>query len=307
MTEQRTHRPSHGPDSRPARGAPGAAGAFTGNAAAELLNDGSVELSFGGAADVAPAAAVLPYSTPVMVPHTGRRPLGSGLELLRAIREAGLDPVPHVAARAVGTEAELESFLQAAVGEYGVHRVVLVGGDAARPAGPFADSLAVLSSGVLQRAGVREAGFAGYPEGHPSLPPDQALGCLREKLALAAATGLGAHVITQFSLLPGRILEFCAALASAAPDVPVYAGIPGPCTNRQLLHFARRCGVSASLAAVGKVGVRVAQVSEHYEPEHQLGLLAHYYDSHPGCCLVGVHVFSFGGFDLTARWIAGHR
>ncbi|PJI51621.1 5,10-methylenetetrahydrofolate reductase, partial [Methylobacterium radiotolerans] len=44
-----------------------------------------------------------------------------------------------------------------------------VGGDPAAPEGPYEDSLAVITSGVLQQYGVREVGIGGYPEGHPDI------------------------------------------------------------------------------------------------------------------------------------------
>ena len=130
--------------------------------------------------------------------------------------------------------------------------------------------------------------------------------CLLEKLEIAVGMGLGAHVITQFSLLPTRIVEFCAHLAEAAPGVPVYAGLPGPSTSRQLLHFARYCSVSASLSAVKKVGVKLPQLINHFEPGKQLKLLAAFNASHPASNLIGVHVFSFGGLTKSAQWIARH-
>jgi len=274
--------------------------------AAELLHGGSIEFSYGHVAEITEVARLLPYGMPVLIPHLPGQSLDSRLELLSSLHKAGFDPVPHISARKVASEQELLNFLTSANKEAAVHRVLLVGGDAKKPAGPYRDSLAILATGILNQAGMHEVGFAGYPEGHPSIKPGIMFDSLIEKLELARSQGLGAHVITQFSLLPTRIVEFCTHLATAAPGVGIYAGLAGPGKRKQLLRYARYCGVSASLSAVGKVGVKIAQLANPFEPEKQLGLLTSYNVNHPDSNLIGIHVFSFGGFNQAAQWIAKH-
>ena len=49
-----------------------------------------------------------------------------------------------------------------------------------------------------------------------------------EKLAMAAAQGLSAYMLTQFSFAPMRVIEYCAELALRWPALPVYVGLAGP-------------------------------------------------------------------------------
>ncbi len=275
-------------------------------AAAELIADGSIEFSSGRLEDIDEVMELLPFGTPVFVPIIPLHSIESRLRVIHALRERGLDPVPHVAARRVAARSELMEFLAAATGESGVHRVLLIGGDNAEPAGPYQDSLALLRDGVLAEAGITEVGLAGYPEGHPKIPSARLREALAEKLELASAQGLGAHVVTQFTFVPNRIVEFCSRLSARAPEVPVYVGLAGPATLRQLVHFARYCGVAASLSAVKQVGVRVAQLVDHRRADEQLGRLASFTAGHGDCNIVGVHLFSFGGFRETARWMNNH-
>lgn len=275
-------------------------------AAAELVADGSIELSAGTPTGIAGARQWLPFGTPVFVPVLPLHSMDSRVAIMRSLNEAGFDPVPHIAARRVGSRAQLRGFLEAAVEAGAVHRVLLIGGDSESVAGPYPDAAAVLRDEVLGGAGIREVGLAGYPEGHPRLPAEAMEAALLEKLELAAGQGLGAHVITQFSFVPTRIISWSTRLAGLAPEVPVYVGLAGPASVRQLVHYARYCGVAASLSAVGKVGVRLAQLASHAQADEQLALLASFNAAHDSSNIIGVHVFSFGGFLATARWMHAH-
>jgi len=294
--------PENGTDDRSPRAAGGPPGA---GRLAELAAGGSIELVAREHGEVAGAAALLPTGTRVYVPSLPKQPITAALEALRAIRGAGFDPVPHLAARRIAARAELAAFLARAVQEHGVRRVLLLGGDEPQQRGPYPDALALLRDGVLAAAGIREVGIAGYPEGHPRIPAPVLRAAFDAKLAEIAAQGLGASVVTQFSFVPARIVEFCAALARAAPAVPVYVGIAGPTDPAALLRYAQRCGVSASLRALRNLGVGVVRVVSHTDPREQLLALAHYCESHDACNVVGAHFFSFGGFLRTARWMNG--
>jgi methylenetetrahydrofolate reductase (NADPH) len=276
--------------------------------AAELLASGSIEFSNGKPEEIEAVAELLPRGMTVLVPVLHGRTLGSRLELMERLHGAGFDVVPHLAARRISSRDELRGFLDEARRMGALRRVLIIGGDPEHVAGPYADATAVLESGLLQDYGVSEVGFAGYPEGHPRLAAEVIRSALLAKLETASRLGLGYHVITQFSFVPARILEYCAWLSTAAAGTPVYAGVAGPASIRQLVHFARYCGVAASLSAVTKVGVKVAQLTSHMRVDEQLGLLASRVDSRArgSSSLTGIHLFSFGGFTATAQWMRDH-
>jgi methylenetetrahydrofolate reductase (NADPH) len=269
-------------------------------AAVDLVAAGSLEMGAHRPQDATAIAALLPASTPVYVNHLPRHSLGDSLASVTALRAAGLEPVPHIAARRIASRAELESFLRDAA----VRKALVIGGDEAAPRGPYADGAALIRSGLLAGCGVQEIGLPGYPEGHPRIPRFELERDLEEKLALAAAQGLGSYVVTQFSFAPARVLEYCAALARGAPGVPVYVGLAGPTTPGALLRFAQRCGVSASLRALQAQGLDAVRLVTHTDPGAQLAPLARYCAAHAsGCNVVGVHLFSFGGVTAAAGWM----
>ncbi len=267
----------------------------------ELLANASLEVALREAGKLPEAAPLLPAGTCVYVPSLPARPLELSLPVLAAIRAQGLDPVPHVAARRVGSHGDLERFLKKAVREHGVHRVMLIGGDESESAGPWRDSVQLLASGVLRDAGVREIGIAAYPEGHPKIAQDALRRAFERKLELAQAQHLGSYAVTQFSFAPDRIVALLADLAARAPDLPVYVGMPGPSDPIALLRYAQRCGVGATRRALQTLGSGIAHLVAHTDPSDQLAAAAHYAAAHDN--LVGVHLYSFGGVVRTAQWL----
>ncbi len=271
--------------------------------AAELLACGSLEMGAHRPQDAQRIARSLPAGTPVYVNHLPRHQLSDALASLVAVRDAGLEPVPHVAARRIGDRTELESFLRRAVREAGVRKLLLIGGDELAPRGPFDDAAAPMRGGLLADCGIREIGFAGYPEGHPRIPSAVLERAFAEKLELAAAQQLGAFVVTQFSFAPARVIEYCSGLARRVPQVPVYVGFAGPTSAATLLRFAQRCGVSASLRALRDQGFDAVRLVTQTDPGAQLASIARYCMAHASCNVVGAHVFSFGSAAATAEWM----
>ncbi|MDW8469662.1 MAG: hypothetical protein RML56_12500 [Burkholderiales bacterium] len=271
--------------------------------AAELVACGSLEMNADRAADARAIAAELPVGTRVYVNHLPRHTLEQSLAALVALREAGLEPVPHVAARRVPSREALHDFLSRAVREAGVAKVLAIGGDLRAPAGPYADAGAMLADGVLADCGIREVGLPGYPEGHPAIPRPVLARLLAERLGILRAQGLGAHILTQFSFAPARVVEYLSELARTAPGVPVYVGLAGPTDPVRLVRFAQRCGVSASLRALRAQGIGAVRLVTHTDPMEQLVALARHCAGAAECNAVGVHLYSFGGAAETARWM----
>jgi methylenetetrahydrofolate reductase (NADPH) len=271
--------------------------------AAELVSGGSLEMGAHRPQDARDIAALLPAGTPVYVNHLPRHRLLDTLPTLVAVREAGLEPVPHIAARRIKDRAELQAFLGRAVGEAGVRKALILGGDESEALGAYADGAALIREGLLAAAGLREIGLPGYPEGHPRIPRAALERAFAEKRSLATAQGLGSYVVTQFSFAPARIIEYCAGMARNAPGVPIYVGLAGPTNPVALLRFAQRCGVSASLRALRTQGMDAVRLVTHTDPEQQLSALAHYCAVHADCNVVGVHLFTFGGVTSSAAWM----
>jgi len=286
---------------------------FPASATDSELNDRLSELLTGGSLEISPrelhrapeVAALLPADTCIYIPSLPGLPLTRTLDAVAAIRSAGLDPVPHVSARRIRDREEFREFLKRAAAEYGVHRVLLIGGDEPRAHGPYNDSLQVLEQGVLGECGIREIGVGGYPEGHARISLNALDQALQRKLELARQQNLGVYMVTQFCLSPQRVVDYCSGLARSQPDLPVYVGIAGPTDPVALARYAQRCGVSASLRALRNLGTGIAKLVTHTDPHDQLVALARYSRNREHSNVVGVHLYSFGGAERTARWMRG--
>lgn len=272
-------------------------------AMADLVVTGSLEMGAHRPQDAREIAALLPAGTPVYVNHLPRHSLNDTLTGLIAVRDAGLDPVPHVAARRIGSRQEIRVFLERAVRQAGVKKVLLIGGDLPEVAGPYKDATGLLADDVIAGSGVREVAFAGYPEGHAHIPGDVLARSLDEKIALAAKKHLGASIVTQFSFAPSRIIEFAASVARRAPGVPLYVGLAGPSSPLALMKFAQICGVSAALRAMSAAGMNAVRLVTHTAPGEQLAAIAAHTLGQPSSNIVGVHLYTFGGVKAAANWM----
>lgn len=273
------------------------------DAACSLLKNSSIELSTNGEAAIKGAAAVLPGNMTVYVPKMPRASLGDKILQLKLLRKYGFNPVPHIVARQLSCESELQAFLSYAIVAAGVHRVLVIGGDDAEAAGPFADSAALIESGILSELGITAVDVAGYPDGHPKIRREVLSADLQRKIALADEHGLELGVVTQFSFDADSVVRFCSEMAETAPGVPVYAGLVGPTSPAKLLRFAKICGVSTSVRAANKLGMNAMRLATHSSPDKQFDTLAKGVATRAAGNLKGIHVFSFGGFVDSASWL----
>ncbi len=273
------------------------------HAVSSLLQNSSIELSTNGEEAVRGASEILPPGMSVYVPKMPRETLSDKLVQIRLLRKYGLNPIPHIVARQLSSEAELNNFLADAVRLGEVHRVLVIGGDDKVSRGPFRDSADVLASGIFTNFGIRVVDVAGYPDGHREISSNILLADLESKVVIAKNQGFGLNVVTQFSFEPDNIVAYCADLAKTVPEVPVYAGLVGPTSPTKLLRFAKICGVGTSIRAANKLGMNALKLATHANPDRQFEILAKHKDANETGNLAGIHLFSFGGFVDSSTWL----
>src|SRR5438876_6460184 len=146
---------------------------------AELLRGYSVELPPSDSKVVDTAIDRLDPGTEVSLTWIpGSNPMSMVAPAAR-LREAGHLPMPHIGARHIESAAQLRELAGRLAGEAGVDRILIIGGDRAKPAGPYDSSLAVMQTDVFQKAGITRMAVAGFPEGNPHISES----VLREALA----------------------------------------------------------------------------------------------------------------------------
>ncbi len=261
----------------------------------------SLEAAHPTAAEIHALREIAPAGTQVYVPAVPHQGAARIIEAAIGLRAAGFEPVPHLAARNYADAAELEDVLRRGVAEAGVRRALIIAGDRDRPAGPFADALAIIESGLLQRHGIEQVGISGYPDGHPRIADDLLDRAMQAKLAAAERAGLRAGIVTQFCFEPERIVAWLARLRASGVALPVRIGIAGPAGIAALLRYAGRCGVRASARGLARHAKSMRGLIGHAAPDDILDALA---GAQASATLgdITAHFFSFGGVVPTASY-----
>lgn len=270
-------------------------------AIARLARAASIEASTKNVAEIGAYATWLAPGTEVYVPCLPATPYHHILSVAKRLREIGMNPVPHIAARRLATVAAAGECMTRLREEAGVKRVLLIAGDNEAAAGPFASSVAVLETGLLQSCGITSVGVAGYPEGHPRIATEALGEALQRKLNYAATHGLELFMVSQFCFDGERVLEWLEALRARGVTLPVRVGVAGPTSIRTLLNYGIRCGIGHSLRAlVGAQPVSMPRLLASRGPETVVRRIA---PEAARLGIAGLHVFPFGGFVRSARWM----
>lgn len=269
---------------------------------ASLLRGFSLEVSARDTRAIETAADLLPPGTEVYlnwIPgDTHHRTIAAAARL----RQAGLTPVPHVAARFLAGFTQLADFLARLAGEAEVRQALSIGGDRDKPVGAFESSEQVLATGLFAKYGFQKIGLAGYPEGNPRIAPTVLASALNAKLNLVRTQGMTPYIATQFCFEARPILAWLQALRAGGVDTPVRVGLAGPASITTLMKYGLRCGVGNSVRALALRGPAIAHMLNETGPDTIIRELATAAALEPGLGIAGVHLFSFGGLQRTAEW-----
>jgi methylenetetrahydrofolate reductase (NADPH) len=226
------------------------------------------------------------------------------------LKRAGLLPVPHIAARFFESVAQLEQLATMLVDDAGVDRVLIIAGDRDKPAGPYDSSLAVMQSGMFQKAGITRVYVGGFPEGNPNVSDTVPAEALTAKVNFAQNAGLELGIVTQFCFQAEPIIGWLRRIRAAGIDVPVRVGLAGPAGLISLTRYAIRCGIGNSLRVLTEKP-SFAKLLIEKGPEPIIRDLAAGIGSGNGMAqppgVAGLHFFVFGGFSKTVDWINARR
>ncbi len=238
--------------------------------------------------------------TTISIPYLASEDDEARLAAARTVRELGLQPMPHLSARRIGSQAALEHFIARAVGEAGVEQCLLIAGDLATPAGPFADSAAIIETGLLERVAV-----GGHPEGHPVMDAAGRWQALERKCQAIEARGMAPKIITQFAFDADLVLAWLDALRARGIGHPVLVGVPGPASVTRLLRYAAMCGVGASASMLARYGISIGRLLGTAGPDVFVDRLVGGLTEAHG--QVSPHLFPFGGIAPSLDWVAQYR
>jgi methylenetetrahydrofolate reductase (NADPH) len=268
---------------------------------AELIGAAAIEISPCDDPEREQLSELLPPATTVFVNNPGSATHHDIVAACVRLQCAGFSPVPHVAARRLASFTQARDFLERAAGEAGVQTIMLTAGDPVAPVGPFRDSLDLLATGLVETHGIAHVAFAAYPSGHPRIDRHSLDTALRGKIALADRLGLAVSIVTQFGFDAGPIKRWIVSLREDGFRGPIRVGIAGPATIATLAKFAVRCGIGASLRALGQGQTAFARILTETTPDTLIAALVA--GEERGLAIDGLHVFTFGGVRQTAAWL----
>ncbi len=226
----------------------------------------------------------------------------ANVETAVALRRAGFNPVPHIAAREIPSREALNGFVARLRGEADVRRVLLVAGDVAAAKGPFKSSRDVAATGLLETHGITHVSVAGHPEGHPFLDEAATFAGFEAWRDWSRETTIRVDVVTQFCFEAAPILNLLGALQARDIELPVIIGLAGPATPATLTKFALRCGIGNSMRALrGQIG-RYGRLLVDNGPDDVMRAL----ETAPRemtTSISGFHIFPFGGLRKTRNWL----
>jgi methylenetetrahydrofolate reductase (NADPH) len=229
--------------------------------------------------------AAVPLTTTLTLtclPHHG---IGRTMRAAVQLSLLGYTVVPHLTARSLEDRSQLAGIIRDC-GAAGISEVFAVGGDASRPAGPYANGGELLREIAEISGGQLAVGIAGYPEGHPGVGHLQLLESLLAKQELASSA------VTQMCFSADRIHSYVAMLRREGVTLPVLAGVAGAVQRTRLIALATKIGVGTSLRFVSRTGPLARRLlsGERYSPGSLIDELTaqHVTD--------GIHLYSFNCF-----------
>ena len=275
----------------------------TRDAIARLTTDYSLEMTAKDVEKLEEAAGVIPQGTHISVTFLPGEDFSARVRAAKAVKRLGFLPVPHLSARRIKSHAELEQILDAVANDIQTDHVFVVAGDPPRPEGPYEDALAIIQSGLLKQAGVRNVGISGYPEGHPDISREKLDQALLDKQASLKEQGLDFAIMTQFGFDADPVFAWLEKIRAQGVDAPARIGVAGPASVKTMLRFAARCGVGASAKVMSKYGTSILNLLNTAGPDPLIKEIAAGIDPAKHGEVI-LHFYPFGGLKKTAEWVA---
>ena len=265
----------------------------------------SLEVTAKDTTALAKVASRIWPEAPIAIPFLPGENNAARIEAAKAVRAMGFEPMPHFSARRIESFEEFDAYIQAITTGADVRRCFVVAGDPSTPAGPFADTSGLISTGAFESAGIKVLGIGGHPEGHPVMSEPQCWQVLESKCAEIEQRGMAALIVTQFAFDPDLILAWLKDLRARGLDQAVRIGVPGPAGIKTLTRYAAMCGVSASAAVLARYGLSIGRLFGTAGPDQFVDRLAQGLGPEHGA--VRLHFYPFGGLAKTVDWIHNYE
>ncbi len=271
-----------------------------------LAKCASVELTSRDVKYLDESRALLDPGTRMYVSHLPNQTWIETRYICEAVRACGFEPIPHIPVRLIESADVLDRLLGDLAGVAKPKEIMLISGDYPSSRGPYTRTEQAIGGGSLEKRGYRRLSVAGHPEGHPKVELSELRRSERDKSLLAAERGLAVTILTQFLFEHEPFLKWAANLRAHGVKARLVCGVAGPAKVTTLLRYAVRCGIGPSVRALGIRGGAFLNMLGDHGPDRMIRSLA---EARVAGCrdFDGIHVFGFGGYLRTVKWLAEVR
>lgn len=271
----------------------------------------TLEVTGKAIAQIEDAKDAIPAGTPINIAFLGNEHHSQRVNAASVIRAGGFEPVPIISSRRLRSGEDRDQLIDALFAVASPSRVLLVGGDPDLQAGPFENSMELMSTAFLDEYDIQQVGIVAYPEGHPKIETDLLWDSLRWKLGFLQDAGRDVEITTQYALDPESIVEWLKSLRSEGITVPVRIGVPGPAKASTIVGYARQFGVNITDDAAERYGVATVDGDREFDGDRQFGADQFLDDLTAGLNRLSnedrgdvlFHLYPFGGMADSVRWI----
>ncbi|MDG5774898.1 methylenetetrahydrofolate reductase [Haloarculaceae archaeon H-GB2-1] len=241
----------------------------------------------------------IPDGSKIAITSSPEKSIMKTIELTEQAANDGYEVIPHLAARNVEDEAQLEEIAQR-LEDVGVDDIFVPGGDNDE-AGEFESSYELLVA--LEELGYEfpKVGITGYPEGHAFIEDDTLWEHLEKK------EEYGDYIITQICFKPDTVVEWIDEVRAHDVELPIEVGVPGAMDAKRMLSIAREVGVGDSIkylqktTGIGQFAKSLLGGGGKYTPDDFIeGIAPHYQDDHYK--VSGVHLYTMNQAADTEEW-----
>ena len=269
---------------------------------AAFLGNATVEVTPTQALKVDDFRTLLADGTTVFVTFLPGSDIADTIKTVVKLRQNGMNPVPHLAARSIPSRSFLEEALKQFQGDAAVSEALLIGGGVDSPVGEYHSTIQILQTDLLQKYGITRIGVAGHPEGSPDIPEADIAMALAQKNAFAKETGLDMYITTQFCFEAEPVIAWDKRIRAQGNELPIHIGVPGLATVKTLLKHAMACGIGNSMNFLKKQAMNVTKLMTVNAPDRLVRDLAAYHANDPECGIEVAHMYPLGGLKKTAAW-----
>jgi methylenetetrahydrofolate reductase (NADPH) len=267
----------------------------------DLLGLYSVEVTGRDKKGIEAAQALAPKGTEVFVANLPNDNMDRLVAACTVLGKAGLSPVPHMVARNTASKEELDDTLARLVGEAGITRALILGGDRDTPVGPFDASIQLIQTGLFEKHGLKKVAIGIHPETHPRVPDAIMHAAQPVKIREAESRGLEVYLVSQFAFEAQPFIDMARRLRGDGITNPIRVGVAGPTSTAKLIKFALMCGVGASLRALREKENLAGNMLSGETPEALLAELAAAQAAEPSLGFDSTHFFTFGALDKSVE------